>query len=160
DVVRPGRHADAEPGNIRRIGRQIGAHVGDDIELEREETALVVDGEPRGRNIIATVAVGEKMLGSLADPFHRLAQTLGGNRGERIFAVGKQLGAEAAADIGRYDAHLVRWQLHDVAGDDVADDVAALAAERQRVTATVVFGDHAAGVEIIGDQPLVDDGEL
>src|SRR4029079_10645115 len=82
------------------------------------------------------------------------------NRGERIFAVGKQLGAEAAADIGRYDAHLVRWQLHDVAGDDVADDVAALAAERQRVTATVLFGDHATGVEIIGHQPLVDDGEL
>ena len=116
--------------------------------------------QPRGRNIVAAVAVGEEMLGALADPFHRLAQALGGDGGERIFAIGKQLGAEAAADIGRDDAHLLRRQLHHVAGDDVADDVAALAAERQRVAVAVVFGDHAAGVEIIGDQPLVDDGEL
>ena len=109
--------------------------------------ALVVEREPRGRNIVAAVAVGEEMLGALADPFHRLAQALGGDRGERIFAIGKQLGAEAAADIGRDDAHLVGRQLHDVAADDVADDVAALAAERQRVALAVVFGDHAAGVE-------------
>ena len=61
---------------------------------------------------------------------------------------------------GRDDAHLFRRQLHHIAGDDVADDVAALAAERQRVTVAVVLGDHAAGVEIIGHQPLVDDGEL
>ena len=160
DVVGPGRHADAEPGNVRRIGRQIGAHVGDNVELEREETALVVDGQPRGRNIVAAVAVGEEVLGALADPFDRLAQAFGGDRGERIFAIGKQLGAKAATDIGRDDAHLVRRQLHDVAGDDVADDVAALAADRQRVAVAVEFGDHAAGVEIIGDQPLVDDGEL
>ena len=63
DVVEPGRHADAEPGNVRRVGRQIGAHVGDDVELEREEPALVVDGERRGRDIVAAMAVAEEMLG-------------------------------------------------------------------------------------------------
>ena len=43
------------------------------------------------------------------------------------------------------------------AADDVADDVAALAAERQRIALTVVFRDHAAGIDVIGDQTLVDD---
>ena len=38
--------------------------------------------------------------------------------------------------------------------------MAALAAERERITLAVVFGDDAAGVEIIGHQPLIDDGEL
>ena len=133
NVVGPGRHADAEPRNVGRIARQIGAHVGDDVELEREETALVVDGQPRGRNIVAAMAVAEEMLGALADPFDRLAQPFGRDGGQRIFAIGKQLGAEAAADIRRDDAHLFGRQLHHVAADDVADDVAALAAERERV---------------------------
>ena len=63
-------------GMYGAIGRQIGAHVGDDVDLEREETALVVERELRGRDIVAAVAVGEEMLGAVGDPFHRLAQAL------------------------------------------------------------------------------------
>ena len=133
NIVDAGRHADAEPGNVRRVARQIGAHVGDDIDVEREEAALVVERQPRGRDVVAAVAVAEEMLGAVGDPFHRLAQLLGRDRGQRIFAIGKQLGAEAAADIGRDHAHLVGRQLQHLAADDVADDVAALAAERERV---------------------------
>ena len=120
-------------GNVGRIGRQIGAHVGDDVELEREETSLLVDRQPRGGDIVAAVAIAEKMLGALADPFDRLGAAVRRNGGERIFAIGKQLGAEAAADIGRDHAHLFGRQFHHRAADDVADDMAALAAERQRV---------------------------
>ena len=43
------------------------------------------------------------MLGAIGRPAHRLAQALGRDREQRIFAVGKQLGAEAPADI-RYVA--------------------------------------------------------
>ena len=51
---------------------------------------------------------------------------------------------------------LLGRNLEHVAADDIADDVAALAAERQRIALAVVFRDDAAGIEIIGDQPLVD----
>ncbi len=160
NVVDAGRHADAEPGNIGRVAREIGAHVGDDVEIEREEAALVVEREPRGGDIVAAVAVAEEMLGALAYPFHRPAQPLGGNRGERIFAIGKQLGAEAAADVGRHHTHAVGRDAQHVVADDVADDVAALAAERERIALAVVFGDHAAGIHVVGHQPLIDDGQL
>ncbi len=76
------------------------------------------------------MAVAEKMLRTVGDPFHRLAQLLRRHRGQRIFAIRKQLGAEAAADIRCDDAHLVERQLEYVAADDITDDVAALAAER------------------------------
>ena len=159
DVVGAGRHAQPEPGNVRRVARQIAAHVGDDIEIEREEAPLVVEREFCGRDIVAAVAVAEKMFAAVGDPFHRLAQLLRRHRGQRVFAIGKQFGAEAAADVGRDDAHLLRRQFHHRAADDVADDVAALAAERQRVAVAVVFGDHAAGVHVVGDEALVDNGQ-
>ena len=159
NVIGAGRHAGAEPGNVRRVAGQIGAHVGDDIEREREEAPLVVERQPRAGDVVAAVAVAEKMLGALANPFHRPAQPLGGNRRQRIFAIGKQLGAEAAADVGRDDAHAVGRQLEHIAADDVADDVAALTAERERVAVAVVFGDDPAGIHVIRNQPLIDDGE-
>ena len=112
NVIDPGRHIDAEPRNVRRIDRQIGAHVGDNVELEPEETALVVDGQPRGRDVVAAVAVGEEVLGALADPLTGLRRLRARDRGKRIFAIGKQLGAKAATDIGRDDAHLFRRQFH------------------------------------------------
>ena len=108
--------------------------------------ALVVERQPRGRDVVAAVAVGEEMLGALRHPVHRLAQLLGRDGGQRIFAIGKQLGAEAAADIRRDDAHLVRRKPHHLAADDVADDVRALAAERERVALAVEFGDDAARI--------------
>ena len=159
NVVDAGRHADAEPGNVGRVAGQIGAHIGDDVELQPEDLAPVVERELGGRDIVAAVAVGEEMLGALAHPLHRLAQPLGGDRGQRIFAVGKQLGAEAAADVGRDDAHHLGRNFQHRLGDDVADDVAALAAEGERVAVAVVLGDDAAGVHVIGHQALVDDGD-
>ena len=160
NVVGAGRHADAEPRDVGRIARQIGAHVGDDVELEREETSLLVDRQPRGGDIVAAVAVAEEMLGAIANPFDRAAQPFSRNRGQRIFAIRKQLGAEAAADVRRDHPHLFGRQLHHRAADDVADDMAALAAERERIALAVVFGDHAAGIEIIGHQPLIDDRQF
>ncbi len=106
------------------------------------------------------MAVAEEMLGALGHPLHRFTQPFGGDRGKRVFAIGKQFGAEAAADIGGDHAHLLRRQLHHLAGNDVADDVAALAAERERVALAVIFGDDAARIHVIGDQPLVDHAEL
>ena len=60
---------------------------------------------------------------------------------------------------GVIGAHLVRRNLQHPLGDDVADGVRALAAERECVgiRRRVVFADRGAGIEIIGDHALVDD---
>src|ERR1039457_572699 len=133
------------------------AHGGDDIEREREEASLVVNRQPRAGDVVAAVAVAEKMFGAIANPFHRPAQPLGGHRRQRIFAIGKQLGAEAAADVGRDDAHAIGRQIEHIAANDVADDVAALTTERKRVAVAIVFSDDAAGIHVIRLQPLIDD---
>ena len=66
DIVDAGRHRRAEIGNVRRVGRQIRAHVGDGIDVEREEFALVVKRQLRGRDVVAALRVAEKMLGAVA----------------------------------------------------------------------------------------------
>src|SRR5262249_57446645 len=55
---------------------------------------------------------------------------------------------------------LVRGEINEGAADDIANSVAALTAERQRVAVTVVFCDDAARIEIVGNKPLIDDCEL
>src|SRR6185437_11610933 len=90
----------------------------------------------------------------------RLSQPFGGDGCQRIFAVRKGLGAETATDIGRNDPHLLRRQIHHAATNDVADEMTALAPERESVPVTVVFRDDATGIEIIRDQPLVHDRQL
>ena len=60
----------------------------------------------------------------------------------------------------RHHPHFFGWELHHRTANDIADDVTPLAAESQRIAITVIFGDHAARIEIIGHQPLVDDGQL
>ena len=102
-----------------------------------------------------------EMLGAIGDPFHRTLELLRRDRRQRIFAIRKQLGAEAAAGVRIDDPHFLRRDVEDHLAQNVADAVRPLAAERQReaVLGLVVFGDDRAGVEIIGDEALIDDGE-
>ncbi len=74
DVIDAGRHAGAEPRNVRRVTGQIRAHVGDDVDIEREKFALLVERQRRGGDVVAAVAVADEMLDALADPAHRLAE--------------------------------------------------------------------------------------
>ena len=102
--------------------------------------------------------IGEEMLVAVRDPFDRPAQPLRRHRGQRIFAIAEQLGAEAAAHIGCHHPHAVGRNPQHVIAKNVADGVAALAAERERQppAGLIEFGNDAAGVEIIGRQPLID----
>ena len=157
DIVDARRQPGAEIRNVRRELRQVGAHVGDEIDVEREEAMLAVERQPRRRKVVAALRIAEEMLGAIRDPRHRLAQAHGGDGGERIFAIAEQLGAEAAADIGRHHAQLPLRHMENV-GQHVADGVRALArqGQRQAVVRRIVFGDDAAGVEVIGRQALID----
>ena len=110
NVIDAGRHAGAEPRNVGRIARQIRAHVGDDVDIEREERPLSSSAS------VAVVMLSRPWLSPRkcsvrsAIQFTGLPELSRRDRGQRIFAIGEQLGAEAAADIGRDDAHLVGRQ--------------------------------------------------
>ena len=111
--------------------------------------------------IVAALGVAEEMLGALGHPFDRTLEALRRHRRKRVFAIGKQLGAEAAADIGRDDAQLFGRDLEHRLAQHVAHEMRALAAEGQRqpVGGRIIFGDHRAGIEKIGDETLVDDAK-
>ncbi len=118
---------------------------------------LAVERQPRRREVVAALRIAEEMLGAIRDPGHRLTQAHGGDGGQRIFAIAKQLGAEAAADIGRHHVELLPRQMENT-GQHIAHGVRALArqSQRQAVIRWIVLGDDAARVEIIGRQPLID----
>ena len=93
---------------------------------------------------------------------HRLLQFARGDREQRIFAIGKQLGAEAAADVGADHPHLLDRDLQDVLAQDVAQAMAALAADRQRqmIALGVVFADRGARLHEVRDHARIDDRDF
>ena len=99
------------------------------------------------------------MIGAVGGPLHRLAQLARGDRGQRVFAIGKQLGAEPAADIRADHPHLFDRDLQDVLAQDIAQPMAALAADRQRqmIAPGVIFANHRARFHEIGDDARIDD---
>ena len=102
------------------------------------------------------------MIGAVGGPLHRLAQFARGDRDQRVFAIGKQLGAEPAADIRADHPHLFDRDLQDVLAQDIAQPMAALAADRQRqmIAPGVVFADHGAGFHEVGDDARIDDRDF
>ena len=58
-------------------------------------------------DVVAAMRVGEEGLGAVAGPFHRAPDLLGGPDADRLLGIDEDLGAEAAADIGRDHAQLV-----------------------------------------------------
>ena len=74
DVVEAGRHQPRERGNERREGRQIGAHVGEDVDLEAEDAAFRVERELGLGDVVAPLRIAEEMLAAVADPGDRTAE--------------------------------------------------------------------------------------
>jgi hypothetical protein len=107
------------------------------------------------------LGVAEEMLGAVGVPLHRPLQALGRDRAKRVLAVKEDLGAEAAADVRRDHPHPRGLHLEDALGQVVAQVVAALAAKGERPAAGrfVVLGDAAAGLEVVRDQAVVDEGQ-
>ena len=159
DVVKAGQHAGAAMRNVGPEGRQIGAHVAHQIDVHGQELAVLGQRHPRRGDVVAALRVAHEMIGAIGGPFDGAAQPARGDRDQRIFAIGKQLGAESAADIRTDHPHLLDRDLQDVLAHDIAQPVAALAADRQRqmVPLGVVFADHGAGFHEIGDDPRIDD---
>src|SRR5262249_55090861 len=128
DRIGAGRHQRPEPRNERTELREIGAEITDDIDLDRLDPATAVERRLDTGDIVAALGVAQKMLGTIGEPLHWPAEATRRLQAQRVFAIHKGFGAEAAADIaGLYMEGLER-HLEDRLGERVTHAVHALAA--------------------------------
>ena len=146
----------------RREGREIGAHVGDRIDPERQELAVLVHGELGMARMVAALRVGDEGLRPVGRPFDRPLHLGGGPGDDRLLGIMVDLGAEAAADVRRHDPELMFRQMQHEGAHQQADDMRVLAGGIERVVArtAVVFADRRARLHRVGDQAVVDQVEL
>ncbi|MGY4311387.1 hypothetical protein ACVWW1_000690 [Bradyrhizobium sp. JR3.5] len=162
DVIETRQHAGAAMRDIGRKRREIGTHVAHQVDIHAEEFAVLGERHLRGGEVVAALRVAHEMVGALGGPFDGLLELARRDRDQGILAIGKQLGAEAAADIRADHPHVFLRHLQDHVAEDLAQAVAALAADRQRqmILLGVVLGDRGAGLHEIGNDARIDDGDL
>ena len=97
------------------------------VDPQREELAVLVERQLGLGDMVAAVGVGHEGLGAVGRPLDRPAEPCGGPGDERLLGVVEDLGAEAAADIGRDHAQLVLGDAEDEGAHQQADDVRVLA---------------------------------
>ncbi len=153
--VEVGRHR-------RREGREIGAHVGDRLDLERQELAVLVERQLGVGDMVAAVAVGHERFGSFGSPFDGTSDTRGRPADHGLVGVAEDLAAEAAAHIGGDDAQLVLGDAQHEGRQNQAQHVRVLRRRPQCVVARalVVLRRRRARLHGIGDQPVVDEVEF
>ena len=79
----------------------IGAEIGQGIDLEREETTVAIERELSMRQVIAPLIVGNKTFRPARDPAHGTAQPSRGPGDDPLLRIELALVAEAAAHVGR-----------------------------------------------------------
>ena len=152
--VEIGRHRGGEQ-------RHIGAEIGVGLHPQRGDLVVLVERHLGLGQVIAAMGVGEEGLGAVAGPLHRAPHLLGGPQRHHFLGVDEDLGAEAAADIGRHHPQLVL--LRDVVErrQHQAGDMRVLRrrVEREMLLGVVVFGDRRARLHRVRHQPVVGDVE-
>ena len=72
DRVDAAVHDRARDGrDLRREIRQIGAHIGDDLDIERQKAQLLVERQFEPGDVVAALRVGHEGVGALGGPFDR-----------------------------------------------------------------------------------------
>ena len=152
--VEDGRDAGGEGG-------EIGAHVRGGRDAHREELAVLVERQLRLRHVVAAVRVREEGLGALRGPLDRAVQLLRRPGDDGLLGVEVDLGAEAAADVGRDHAHLVLGQPQHERRHEQALDVRVLVRDVERVgiVGARVARDRGARLDGVGDEAVVDEFE-
>jgi hypothetical protein len=95
--------------DVRCVGGQIGAHIGDIAGTQRQHLALAIDRKLAEGNVVTALGVADERLRPLGSPFHRMAELARRVAGQHVLGIEEQLHAEAAADIGGDDAKPVRF---------------------------------------------------
>ncbi len=157
ETVDAGQHAGAGEGrDIRREGREIGAHVRQIAGAQGEEFPLRVHGDLADGQIVAALGVAQEGLAALGGPFHRLAQLARGVAGQHVLGVQEQLHTETAADVGGDDAEFLRVGLEHGRGKQTLQQPAALGVGVQRPALAVIIGDGRARFHGRDDDAVVD----
>jgi hypothetical protein len=144
-----GRHAAAD-------AREIGADIGEARDLQCQELARRIERQRRLGPQIARRMVGQEHLAAGGDPFHRPADPPRRPGDQDVLGIDEVLGAEAAADIGRDEAHVFRLDA-EAAGGVVAVGVDALAGDVQRVAAGrfIERADRTARLDRVGRDAMI-----
>ncbi|MDT4839887.1 hypothetical protein FQZ97_736910 [compost metagenome] len=153
--VQDGRHRGRE-------GRQVGTQVGVGVHAHGQELAVLVHRHFGVAHVVAAVRIGQEALRALRRPLDVAVELLGRPGQADVFGVQKDLGAEAAAHVGRDHAHLVLGQAQHESRHQQALDVRVLVRHVERVVvgAAAVAADGHARLDRVGNQPVVDEVEL
>ena len=152
EVVRAGADREEPRRELGRVGGGVGvAVVGQRLDAQRRDLAVLVGAELGVDVVVARERVGLQVLHPVLDPLDRLAQHDRRGGRDHVAGVDGHLAAEAAADVGRDDADLLLRE-PDVAGDqreDRPDRVRGLRRHPDRELAVdpVERGDTAAGLD-------------
>ncbi len=140
---------------------QVGAHVGEEVDLHPDERAVAHDGHLDVLDLVAPVVRRHHVLAAGLRPLHRAAELLGQHDREDLLAVDLQLGAESATDVGSHDPEVV---LRDAGeqGQEHAQDVRDLGGrpDGDLVAHAHRCRDDRARLHRVGDQALVDEAAL
>ena len=138
--------------------RLIGAEIGQRVDLEREDTAIGVERELRIGGHRPAVGVALEGIAALAGPLDRAAEGAGGVEHQRIFGIGPDLHAEAAADVAGHDPNL-RGLHPQHLGEHGAHAGDALAAGVEMHHAVLEPPDRGADLHRGGGDAVLDDGQ-
>ena len=154
-------HEGPEDRHAGRDELQVGAHVGEQLDLEPEDRAVLAGGDLDVLDLVAAVRGRLVVLAARLGPLDRPAELAGHDEGEHLLGVDVELGAEAAAHVGRDDAQLV---LRDAGGErqhhpqDVRDLGGRV--ERELVGSGDRRDDDGARLHRGGQQPLLEEAAL
>ena len=158
DLVHADRHHLGEHRQDRP-DRRIGTARGDDLTVEADDLAVVVDAEAGLHDEVATVDHRDHVLRTRLDPLDGLAELHRGLGGDEVFHVAGGLRAEAAADPRADDAELLglEAQRRGVAG---VDAVGGLVRHPHGETAVLGDAQHAVVLHRHAGEALADHRDL
>ena len=142
DPVRTSQHRGAQERHHQTAWR-VGAGVVHEAVTQREQAALIVEADLHRVDLGALLRGCQHVLEAILEPPHRAAETSRQQRDQHVFGIDDQLGAEAAADVGRQHAHAMRLEREQIA-DELAHLVGDLGRRphRQEPGHRVVLGDE------------------
>ena len=147
-------HERAEDRDARRDQHEIGAHVGQQVHVEPADPAVAVGREPEPLPLVTAVVHGHVAFAAGLGPLDRPAQLAGDQHGQHLFGRDLQLGAEAAADVGRDDPDVL---LRDPGnqGQHDPENVRDLSRRPEGELPAHARADHRARLHRARDQPLL-----
>jgi hypothetical protein len=128
------------------------------VHTHGEELAVGIHGHLGMADMVAAMRIGQEGLAAIGRPLDIAVELLGRPGQADILGIQKDLGAEAAAHIGRNHAHLALGQAHDESRHQQPLHMRVLVGHVQRVLVhgAVVAADGHARLHGIGDQAVVD----